>query len=254
MKLFSLLIILFLLPSCLTQQKNIHKSEDHHKIAVALLGQCDNPRALSHLLKAIQFNPRSFLIRHTLATVYYVMGRSDKAKLEFKKILERKPDFTEARVNLARIYLDLNQTDLALRELKTAEKDMTYTNYLKVVSQKGFAYYQKGNYPLAKKWLDEALSLPNGQNCFVYLHLGKTEMALENLKESEQLLKKTLFFCAKEKPLCSEPNYKEYLALAELYMIKKDKKRAKYHLNLFLQKVKKGPEFDKAKKLLKKIS
>ena len=206
------------------------------------------------MLKAMKLNSGDFLIRHTLATVYYSMGRYDKALIEFKKILKKNPDFTEAHVNLARVYIDLDRADLALREIKIAEKDMTYTDYLKIISQKALAYYKKGRYLDSKRWLEEVLSLPRGKSCFTYVQFGKVELALGHFKRSEQLLKKALSVCKKEKSVCSEPAYEEHLALAQLYIKRGDKERAKYHLNLFLQKVKKGPEIKKAKQLLKKIS
>ena len=253
MKIRLFMAFLFL-SSCAFHQKNIQKSDYHHKIAIGLVGKCDRPRALSHLLKAIQLNPKSFLIRHTLAIVYYAMGQYDLSVAEFKKILKNKPDFTPARVALARAYIDLNQPDLSLKELARAEKDITYTNYLKIVSQKALAFYKQGQYGPAKKWFEEAFSLPKGKSCFVYLNLGKTEMFLGNLSRSEELLKKALSVCQEEKLLCRELAYKEHLALAQLYIQKKDKKRAKYHLNLFLLKSKEKREIEKAKKLLKKIS
>ena len=213
MKHFYFVALLLFLSSCLTNQKNIQRSKNHHKIAVGLISDCDKPRALSHLLRAIQLNSRDFLIRHTLATVYYSMGRYDKAFIELKRILKLKSNFTEARVNLARIYIDMNQPDKSLKEIGIAEKDMTYTNYLKLISQKALAYYKKGNYRNAKKWLAEAHSLPKGKNCFVYLNLGKTELALGELKQSELSLKKALSACAKEKPICSKSTYEEHFVL-----------------------------------------
>lgn len=254
MKTVYLFIIFFLLSSCVTQQKNVQKSEDHHKIAVSLLKECDKPRALSHLLKAKRLNSRNPSIRYTLAVVYYSMGLYDKALLEFKRVLKIKSDFTEARVSLSRLYIDLNQINKSLKELKMAEKDITYPDPLKIISQKGLIYYKKRKYQTSKRWLEEALSLPKGKSCFVYLYLGKTELALKNFKKSEKFLKKALALCSKEKQVCSQPDYQEHLALAELYILKKDNKRAKYHLNLFLKKVKQESKTKKAKELLKKIS
>ena len=252
---FCLFCILIILSSCVTSKKNIQKADYHHKIAIGLLSKCDKPRALSHLLEAIKLNPRDFIVRNTLAAVYYSMGQYHKALTEYKNILKRKSDFTEARVNLARIYMDIGHTNQSLKEIKKAEKDITYTNYLKLVSQKALTYYKQEKYELAKKWLEEAHSLPKGKVCFIYLNLGKTELALGNFKESEQFLKKALFSCRKEKkPLCQEPSYEEHLVLAQLYIKKRNKKRAKYHLNLFLQKTKTGSKIKTAKKLLEQIS
>ena len=167
MKFFSFFICLLFLTTCVNQQKNIKTAKFHHEIAVGLIKkECDKPRALSHLLKAIKLNPKDFLIRHTLAITYYFMEQHEKALAELKKILRQKPDFTEARVNLARIYIDLKQSGQSLKELETAEKDLTYPHKLKVLFLKGLAYYEKGKYNMAEKFLKEAFSTPVGKKLF----------------------------------------------------------------------------------------
>ena len=127
------------------------------------------------------------------------MKQYDKALTEFKKILKQKPDFTESRVNLARVYIDLNQADQSIKELKRAEKDLTYPHKLKLLFSKGLAYHEAGKYKLANKFLKEAFSTPVGKNCFAYLQLGKTELALGNLKSSEDFLKKVSSGLSKRK-------------------------------------------------------
>ena len=85
MKLFFLTLLIFcFLLSCSSNKKSIEQSESHHKIAVGLIKKCDKPRALSHLLKATQLNPKNFLIHHTLGVVYYSMGEYKKAFSAFK--------------------------------------------------------------------------------------------------------------------------------------------------------------------------
>lgn len=251
---FILFLLCYGLLSCQTRTKHIQQSEYYHKIAIGLINDCNHPRALSHLLKAVRLNPKDFLIRHTLGVIYYTMSEYDKAAMEFKQALRINPQLTEARVNLARIYIDQGKLKQALREIQKAEKDLTYSDYLKVVGLKGLAYYKQANYKEAKNWLTEAFSLPNGQNCFVYLNLGRAEMALKNLNRAEELFKKSLQICRREKPQCKEAAYEEYFSLAELYFKKRNKKRAKYYLKLFLKKRKKGPDVERARKLLKQLS
>ena len=250
---YTILFIVFYLSACVTQNKNIQKSDDHHKIAISLLQNCDKPRALSHLLKAVRLNPKDFIIRNTLAATYYSMTEYEKAILEYKNILKIKPELTEARVSLARIYIDLNQLDQAFKQIEIAEEDMTYTDHLKLLTYKALANYKRKKYIQAKKSFDEALSLPRGRTCFNYIHFGKTEMALGNLTEAEKLLKKAVLQCPKEKPLCTSPQFDEHLILGRLYVKKADKKRAKYHLKLFLRKAKDKKKIKRAKKLLKTI-
>ena len=248
-----ILFIVFCLFSCVTHKKDIQKSDDHHKIAIGLLQNCDEPRALSHLLRAIRLNPKDFIIRNTLAATYYSMKEYEKAILEYKNILKIKPELTEARVSLARIYIDLNRLDQALKQIKKAEEDITYTDHLKLLTYKALANSKKKKYIQAKKDFDEALSLPRGRICFNYIHFGKTEMALGNLTEAEKLLKKAVLQCSKEKPLCNKPQFEEYLILGQLYIKKGDKKRAKYHLQLFLKKTTDKKKAKQARKLLKTI-
>ena len=253
MKYFFIFFLSCCLFSCHTQKKQ-RQSEYYHKMAIGLINECNQPRALNHLLKAVELNPKDFLIRHTLGVVYYTMAEFDKAMTEFTQALRINPKLTEARVSLARIYMDKGNPEQALKEIRKAEKDLTYPDYLKLISLKALAHYKKRNYKGAKNWFEEALSFPKGKNCFVYLHLGKTEMALENLQKAESFFKKALQVCQKEQHLCKKANYEEYLSLAELYIKKEKKKKAKYYLKLFLKKRKKGPDVQKAKKLLKQLS
>ena len=246
--------VVFALLSCVAQRKSIQKSDDHHKIAISLLQKCDRPRALSHLLRAVKLNPKDFIIRSSLAAAYYSMKEYNKAELEYKNILKIKPELTEAKVGLARIYIELNQLDLAFQYLEQAEKDMTYVNRLKLLTYKALAYYKRRDYIQARKGFDELLSLPRGKTCFNHIHFGKTELALGSFNTAEGLLKKAVIQCKKEQPLCGKPQFEEHLILGQLYIKKADKKRAKYHLKLFLKKAPDKEKIQKAKQLLQKLS
>ena len=193
MQFVSLFFIIFYLSSCMTQKKNVQKSDDHHKIAIGLLKNCDKPRALSHLLKAVQLNPKDFIIRNTLAAIYYSMKEYEKAVLEYKRILKIKPELTEARVSLARVYVDLNQLDQALKQIKIAEKDITYTGYLKLIVYKALAQYKSNRYIRAKKNFNEALSIPRGKTCFNYIHLGENGNRFRQFRRGRTAVKKSCF-------------------------------------------------------------
>ncbi|MCY4321528.1 MAG: tetratricopeptide repeat protein [Bdellovibrionaceae bacterium] len=252
--LYSSFFIIFCLSACLNLKKNIQKSDDHHKMAIGLLQQCDHRRALSHLLKAIKLNSRDFIIRNTLAATYYSIKEYQKAISEYNKMLKMNPDLTEARMSLARIYIDLNQLDKAFRQIQKSEEDITYTDRVKLMTYKALVNYKKKNYQLAKKYFNQSLSFASGKTCFNYIYYGKTEMALDNLEESEKILKEAVLKCKKEKPLCKQAQYDEYLVLSQLYIKKEDKKRAKYYLRLFLDKIKDKKKRDQAETLLKSIS
>lgn len=265
-KLLFFIISFVFLSSCLSQKKKeqIQKSDDHHKIAIGLLKVCDTRRALSHLIKAIKFDPKNFIVRHTLASTYYVMEDYEKASLQYLKSLKLEPNFTEARVSLAGAYIHLNELDKALEQINIAEQDQTYTGFLKRITYKAWLYYEKKDYVNAKKEMEEALSLPKGKTCFNYIKMGQIEMNLgNNLKQAEQMLKKAVVLCGRlaKQNLCVKHDFEELYSLALLHRTRfllssksqADKNRAKYYFKIFLNKVKRGKRAVKARKYLKEL-
>ncbi len=253
---FSVFLGFLFLASCQTGEKRRKKASHHHALAVSLMSECSSRRALSHLLKAAALNPQSFLARHTLASVYFVLGRHDLAVREFSKILKMKPGFTEARVNLAKIYIDTGRPGQALEEMKRAERDLTYASRWKIISQKGQAYFKRGEFLKARRQFAEAASIPPAKNCFNTVYLGRAEMALNQLERAEKTLTQALPLCQREPaPLCREKLYQEHFFLGLLYVKKRNKRKASYHLNIFLKRAARGnPYIPQAKKLLESLS
>ena len=257
MKGLSLFLFIIFLSSCVSQKK-IQKSDDHHKIAIGLLKKCDKKRALSHLIKAVEYDPKSFILRHTLAVNYYSINKYKKAFMEFKKSLELEPKLTEALIGIANVYIKLNKLDRAVDYLKKAEEDLTYTGRFQIVTTRALLEYKKGNYLMAQKGFEEAVSIPSGNKCNDYLKLGESQMYLGSLESAETNLKQAVVECKKlEKNSCAVLDYQEYLSLAQLKIKQQDKKKARYYLKLFLNKSKYSKDKRKiksAKKLLKQIS
>ena len=256
MKVF--IILLFFLVSCQSQKK-IEKSDDHHKIAIGLLQKCDKKRALSHLIKAIDYDPKNFILRHTLAVNYYSLAQYNLAIKEFKKSLELEPKLTESFIGLSRSYIKLKKWKEASQSLQKAKKDITYTGQLKLIETVGFLEYEKGNYLNSQKKFEEVLSIPRGKSCFNYIKLGQSQMYLGSLKSAEKSLKQALVECKKiEKNPCAILDYEQYLAMAQLRIKQADIKSARYYIKLFLKKNKHNKrdktKIQQAQKLLKGLS
>ena len=226
------------LVSCQTAKKRNRFANDHLNIAVSLIKECDYRRAVTNLLKAVSFSKKDPLLRHTLASAYFLMGEYLLAEKEYKKALAIKKDFTEVRVNLARSYIERGFPDKSLQELERAEKDITYTDYIKLVGTKGLAFFKKADYKKAGKWFMEMKTLAkrDQDKCFVFLHLGRMELAQGNLDSAEKYLIKALAQCQKTPPLCQKPKFEEQYFLAETYRRKKDLARAEYQLRIFINR------------------
>ena len=248
-------VVGLLISACQGNEKKIKQSEYRHQMAQGFMKQCDKPRALSNLLLAAEMNPKDSSIRNSLASVYYSMGQLEKSFQEFRNLLKKEPKLTEPRVNLAKVYIDLSQPEQALKELKRAEKDIAYTNYPKLISWKALAYYKIGEYWKARRWTQEALSLPGGKNCFLQNQMGRIELALERFDEAESVLKSALSLCQKEAEFasCHTHPFEEHLTLAQLYLKKKDKNRATYHLNLLMKKSTEKNTLKEAESLLRQL-
>ena len=251
-------VFLFLLASCQSQKK-IEKSDDHHKIAIGLLKSCDKKRALSHLIKAVGYDSKNFILRHTLAVNYYSLAQYQAASKEFEKSLTLEPKLTEALIGLAKTYIKLKRFDEAEKALNKAQQDLTYTGQLQIIETFALLEYTRGKYLEAQKGFEEVLSIPRGKNCFNYIKLGQTQTYLGSLKLAEKNLKQAFVECKKiEKNPCAILDHEQYFAMAQLKIRQSDIKKASYFLKLFLKKTKynKGDkaQINQAKKLLKEIS
>ena len=232
----SCLMIFFL--SCETAKKRRQQANDYLSISVSFIKKCDYKRAATQLLKAIPLQKQDPLLRHTLASTYFLMKKYDLAIKEYNKALLMKKNFTEARVDLARSYIEKGMVQKALQELQLAEKDITYTNYIKLVGTKGLAFFKKAKYKKAKREFLEMkrLASESQDKCFAFLYLGRVELHEGHLNQAKDYLIKSLTECQKISPSCEKRNFEEQYFLAETYRRKKDFSRMKYQLKAFISR------------------
>ena len=251
------IVILFfgVLFSCQLGEKRKKQGDNHLILGVSLLKKCDNQRALTHLRKAVSLKSGDPLARHTLSVAYFALEEYALAERSLKKTLRLTGGLTEARVTLAKVYLRQGKPDKALKELSSAEKDITYTGYFKIASLRGEAYFKKQDWFQSKKWFTEASRQPKGKNqCFAYTYLGQVEFELKDYKSAAAFLNKAVAFCQKKISQCKKKKFHEQYFLARSYIKLNQKSRSKYHLKIFLKRSdKRDPLFAKAEKLLKTL-
>ena len=237
--------------ACQGGEKQRRMAQDHLSIASGHVKKCRFRTAVAHLLKAAALSKKDPFIRLALADVYSLMKKKRLAEREYKKALRIRPSFTEARLNLARIYIEKGEAAKALTELQKTESDIIYSNYIKIYGIKALAFFEKGDYKQAEKQLlemQEMAAAPLDQ-CFVSLYLGRSNLALRNFSLAEAQLTKALSFCQRAPPLCLEPSFEEQFFLAKVYHLQKKQNKAKHHLKVFLSRTGvKNPLRKKAKK------
>lgn len=96
---FGLFILLF--QAC---TPNPQKSQKHLEDGIQLLYKSQFKEAVSELDKAIEYNNDSHEAYFYRASAYFNMKEVEKAKLDYQKAIDLKPDYADACFNLARIY------------------------------------------------------------------------------------------------------------------------------------------------------
>jgi Tfp pilus assembly protein PilF len=100
----------------------------------------------------------------------------DLAVVHFEKAVKLKPDYSLAKNNLGSAYLVQKEWDKAIVVLQEVTGDMLYATPHFPLANLGWAYYNKGKYDKAQKYLEEALDL-QPDFYVAQLNLGRTYLA-----------------------------------------------------------------------------
>lgn len=117
------------------------------------------PRAaLKELLQAERLNSSDPRVHNLLGLTYDRLDRPDLAAAHFSKALELKPDFSEARNNLAVVLLKQAQYAEAIAHLERILEDLLYPTPQVAACNLGWAYYRTGRQQLAEQNYRRALA------------------------------------------------------------------------------------------------
>ncbi|HDI59102.1 MAG TPA: tetratricopeptide repeat protein [Desulfobacteraceae bacterium] len=117
------------------------------------------PRAaLRELLEAERLNSSDPRVHNLLGLAYDELDRLDLADQHFSRALELKPDFSEARNNLAVVLLKQGQYAAAIDHLERILEDLLYPTPQLAACNLGWAYYRTGRQQKAEQAYRLALS------------------------------------------------------------------------------------------------
>lgn len=124
----------------------------------------------------------------SLAIVAESAGQDDIAVKWYLKILDKRPDFAEARKRLAILYLRKGESDKALAQIDKVEELFRDVTYYRIKAQ---AYTDKKDYASAEKVLEEAVKL-NPAEVKLYIDLALAVDRQKDKKKSESVVKRGL--------------------------------------------------------------
>ncbi len=199
-----LISALLALCSCETAPKDKEAAQLHLQIGTAQLSGGNYPVAMKELQQAAELDPENEMIENNLGLAYFVREKYELAEKHLGLALKIKPNYTDARNNLARVHIELGQYDLAIKELEKVLNDLTYQSAEKAWVNIGLAYFQKGDYQIAKNKFTEAIKL-NRTHCLAHTLFGRSELELEDFSHASAELDRAIVFC-KESHF-DEPHY-----------------------------------------------
>ena len=200
----------------------------YESYALSLLESGQTSDAISILLLAKKKFPDNFSISFYLGSCYRQISQIEAALIEFKVALELQPQSTIIWHSMALIYEDLNQYDtsdslfvmilesdshnamdmndyayiISERESSTLE-DLKFAlslaeqaiglepNNSMIMDTLGWIYFQMGETKLALKYLESSIQ-NGGDNSIILEHLGDVYLKMGNIKKAQDIFNKSL--------------------------------------------------------------
>lgn len=165
-------------------------TESHFNRGVELYDQGKHALAIDQYKLALRKNPDDPFAMYNLAVVYQDQGKHLEAIGLYKKILDATQD-TFSRINLASIYYDRGDRDLAFQELHTAaQNNLDSAEPLSVL---GEYLEREGSLEKAESKYENALA-NDDKHALTYFRLGRVycrqdrpDPCLEKLEKAVQL-------------------------------------------------------------------
>lgn len=236
-------LFLFAVSCASTQKDDVARSMLHLEIGTTYLTKGNYPAALRELLIAEKLNPDSPVIQNNLGLVYYVRNKTDLAEKHFRQAITIEPKYSDSRVNLGHLLIDLRLYDQAIRELKVACDDLLYQYPDKALYNLGLAYFKKGDFKSSKDSLEKALEI-NRNNCSALNLYGRSLFELKNYSPAAESLDRAAETCRTMG--ASEPLY--YAGLTYLRVGNREKAQARFEE--IVQQHQNSPQAPKAKEAL----
>jgi len=153
-------------------EKERQGAEAHYDLGINAQTAGDVRGALKEFEEALKLDDDFAEAHNAIAVLLHLsFDRKDEAEKHYRRALEIRPGFSEAKVNLGNLYLDQGRLDEAIGLYEQALNDMLYPTPYIAETNLGWAYFKKGNAAQALEHLRAAVTT-NPQFCLGYKDLG----------------------------------------------------------------------------------
>lgn len=190
------LVAALCLASCATvSDKDREIGRAHLNLAQQSLAAGDPRASLAEVEKAVESdpeNPEAHNLYGLLLHLYF--GRLDAAAAQYRKAIELKPGYSEAKVNLGAVYTAQGRCDKAIPLLEEARGDLLYREPYLAENNLGWCLYQQGDLDGALLHLQAAVQ-NNPGFCLGYRNLAEIHEKQGQLDQALALLDRYAKIC-----------------------------------------------------------
>ncbi len=223
------------------------RAQMHYQMGVDQLRQGRPPEAIGELLNAERFDPADEKVQFALAEAYRQQGRDVETEAHLVRALEIRPNFHEARLNLAAFYIQVERIEAAIPLLNQLLAEPTFPAPWRALTNLGWAEFRLGRLDDAHQHLTLAVDY-RPEYWPARLNLGILESERGNRAEAIQQFERVLE--GKLSPLAeAEVRYR----LAEQLVSLGDKKGAVRHLTVASDLRPNGPWSKRSAEYLKTL-
>ena len=193
------------------------RSESYYRLAVGALQEGEMVRARQELFHAEELCPGNERVHNLAGLLDLQENKYDQAIARFTRALEIDPKYSDARHNMANVYMAKQDWPKARDLLLVVAEDMLYNYPYLVERNLGFVYYQLNEKEKAKEHLKKAVFIEDSM-CRAWFDLG---VIAREEGEREKALR---YFENAVRPNKKAPNkscdrfVKGYYELAVLYL------------------------------------
>ncbi|WP_373046249.1 social motility TPR repeat lipoprotein Tgl [Vulgatibacter sp.] len=193
------LVLVFVLAACGgVSQKDRELGEVHQRLAQQSLASGDTRAALAEIEKSVEKDPENPEARNLYGLLLHLyFQRLDAAVVQYRKAIELKPGYSEAKVNLGAALTAQGRCDEAIPLLDEARGDLLYREPYLAENNLGWCKYKKGDVEGALMHLRAAVS-NNPGFCLGYRNLAEIAQSQGELDDAMRLLERYGKTCPKE--------------------------------------------------------
>jgi tetratricopeptide (TPR) repeat protein len=147
------------------------------------------PHALGYSIAALEADPGNVRYLYNAATRHMMAGKHDDALRMFENVVQRKPDYLDARLNLGTIYMNMERLGDARKEfLEAVRIDSTSAMACYKLAH---IYWKEGREEKAGELYTRAIDL-DPQNPEIYLNLALLQLKAGGRAEARKLMERAI--------------------------------------------------------------